>query len=172
MKKKTFSASATKLNYFGITLDDRIKEPETDDDCYGIIQKSALQSVFDFLACPFCDVKPVMFDLQPDKSNGCSPKCKVHCSSCATILYEDYLCNRLGNATSTRTPFEINILATLAFRGIGCGFSAMNDWCSSMNIAHCLNPSAYPKNVVRLHSASRKTFDEVATKSVETIFKV
>ena len=47
----------------------------------------------------------------------------------------------------------------------------MNDCCSSMNIAHCLNPSAYQKNVERLQNASRKTFDEVATKSVETIFK-
>ena len=71
-EENTFSASATKLNYFGITLDDRIKEPETDNDCYVIIQKSALQSVFAFLACPFCGVKTVMFDLQPDKSNGFS----------------------------------------------------------------------------------------------------
>ena len=33
-------------------------------------------------------------------------------------------------------PVEINSRATMAFREIGCGFSAMNEWCGVMNMPY------------------------------------
>ena len=45
------------------------------------------------------------------------------------VLMRIICVKELGGAKLTRAPFEIKGRATLAFRGIGCGFSGMNDWC-------------------------------------------
>ena len=63
------------------------------------------------------------------------------------------------------------MLAAVAFRGIGCGYSAMEDWCGNMNTVHCQNSSAYQKNCERINVASQETFEKVRGESVETIIK-
>ena len=79
---------------------------------------------------------------------------------------------RLNDSTSVSSPFEINILATVAFRGIGCGYSAMKDWCGTMNFSHCLSKNGYQKLQKRINDASKAAFEQVSKKSVETIFDV
>ena len=54
----------------------------------------------------------------------------------------------------TRVPFEINSRATLAFRGIGCGFSAMNEWCGVMNMPYSMSQDAYTTHHNKIHKAS------------------
>ena len=69
------------------------------------------------------------FELSTGNANGFSVKGRLFCTTCNESIDEDYLCQRVGGAKLTRAPFEIKGRATLAFRGIGCGLSGMNDWC-------------------------------------------
>ena len=55
-----------------------------------------------------------------------------------------FLCQRVGSATSSRTPFDINLRAVLTFCGIGCDFSSMKDWCGTMNFPNSFAHGKFP----------------------------
>ena len=81
-------------------------------------------------------------------------KGKLCCTTCNDIIDEDFLCQRVGGSKSTRVPFEINSSATMAFRGIGCGFIAMKEWCGVMNMPYSLSQDAYTSHHNRIHETS------------------
>ena len=167
------SASALKLNYFGVNLDtdvDGAQDEEKLNDCYLFAQKSCLEMFICHLLCPECTEKKLCFEVKPDKSFGFSSYAVLSCSACQCVILKDYLCKRLGNTQSTRSPFEINVLSTLAFRGIGCGYSAMKNWCGTMNMPNCLSQDSYHQNQLRVAEASKNTFNDISKKSVKAIF--
>ena len=169
------SASATKLNFFGIDLNVDTPKPvqgtEKDSDCYIIVQKSCLRELFKQVICPQCFGNDVRLEIFDEKSLGFAASSKVVCQSCSHVLYDGHLCKRVGNSVSTRSPFEVNLLATVAFRGIGCGYSAINDWCGTMNIAHSLSKNGYQKAQKKLEGASKLAFKELSEESVQAIFR-
>jgi len=169
------SASKTKLSFFGISLDSKNEHVSTpadiQSDCYFFVQKDVLQYFFDKVLCYSCHSNSVRFDIVRDKSCGFAVKGHLKCTSCGIVIFEEYLCKRVYDSKANRAPFELNMLAAVAFRGIGCGYSAMEDWCGNMNIVHCQNSSAYQKNCERLRVASQETFEKVRDESVEKIFK-
>ena len=169
------SASRTKLNFFGISLDsedDHVSRPAgIHPDCYFFVQKDVLQYFFDKVSCYSCHSNSVRFEIVPEKSCGFAVRGQLSCTSCGIIICEDYLSKRVDDNKAKRAPFELNMLAAVAFRGIGCGYSAMEDWCGNMNIVHCQNSSAYQKNCERINVASQETFEKVRGESVETILK-
>ncbi len=57
----------------------------------------------------------------------------------------------------------------MAFRGIGCGHSAMQEWCSMMNMPNCLSKLAFQNMQDKGLQGSQSTFQEVSKKSVEAI---
>ena len=53
--------------------------------------------------------------------------------------------------------------------GIGCGFNAIKDWSSVINIPNCLSKFAYQG--ITLIKGSTETFDEVSKQSVAIILQ-
>ena len=93
----------------------------------------------------------------------------ISCSTCEKILEERYLCERVGGSQSPNTAFDINIRSILAFRGIGCGYSAIKQWCGIMNMPHCLSQGGYTKNMERLEKSSLETFSAISEKTKDAI---
>ena len=85
------------------------------------------------------------------------------------MQHEGYLSERIGGSHSTNRPFEVNTRSVFAFMGIGCGYTAMRDWSTIMNFPNCPSEYAYQTTKEKLITASKETFDEVATQSVEVI---
>ena len=122
------SSLARKFGLFGIDMGQLSKPPVMDEppDCYFIIQFACLSMLLKSLACPICLKSNVLEALLIDKEHcGFTYKIKVQCTDCGKEILSIFLCQRVGSATSSRTPFDINLRAVLAFRGIGCGFSSM-----------------------------------------------
>ena len=80
-----------------------------------------------------------------------------------------FLCDRVGGEQSTRQPFEVNTRAVVAFRGIGCGFTAVKDWCSLMNMPNSMSKCTYTARQTEIHAASVDTVAKVMEKSVSSI---
>ena len=92
--------------------------------------------------------------------------------ACEKVSDENYLCQRMGNSRSTNVPFELNTRAVIVFRGIGCGFSSMQEWCGMMNFPCSMSQSVYRGHNKKIHDASVSTFQEVRQKSINAIFEV
>ena len=166
------STSAKKLNFFGIDLEtetNNIEENEHESDAFFFIQKSVLQKMVSCLVCPNCFSNTVVYNSDTERSNGLCVKGSLLCQCCGDFLFQDYLCERVGGASSTRVPFELNLRAVLAFRGIGCGHAAMREWCSIMNMPSTLSKDSYNEITKKLLEASVSTVDAVTKKSVEKI---
>ncbi len=160
------SASATKLNFYGIELDLELEKPIVDEsevrDCNFFVQLSCLQKFFALVACPGChELGGIDFELEDSKQCGFAKFGLLSCSKCHTTIGEDFLCQRVGNTSSSRSPFEINLLSTLAFRGIGCGYSAMKEWSGTMNLSHCMSQNAFSHCQEKINVASKETFDSM-----------
>ena len=111
------------MNLFGIDLNTEVvkatAQPHNEDsDCYLIVQKSSLMELFGKIACPDCGAQGMCFNFEADKFSGFACSGSLTCTVCEKKLADEYLCTRPGDSTSVRSPFEINVLATLAFRGI------------------------------------------------------
>ena len=168
------SASSKKLEFFGLKLDEMVEmtkqtEPESQDKYFLMVDKVSLNKLLSCLCCPNCKVPGIEFDTYEEKHMGFCAKGYVYCGSCETVINEGYLSERIGGSHSTNRPFEVNTRSVFAFMGIGCGYTAMRDWSTIMNFPNCPNKYAYQSTKEKLISASKETFDEVATKSVEII---
>ena len=88
---------------------------------------------------------------------------------CQSKISEEYLSERVDRSESTQKPFEDNVRSVFAFRGIGCGYNAIKDWASMMNLPNSPSKDAYATVKDKLFIGSGKAFEEVATKYVEVI---
>ena len=100
---------------------------------------------------------------------GFSFKIKVQCSDCGKDILSMFLCRRVGSVTSSRTPFDINLRALLAFRGYGCGFSSMKDWCGTMNFPSSFAYGTFSSHQNNLELTSRSVFDKISDQNHESI---
>ena len=173
--EKCMSSTAKKFQAFGITQEFLTGQSFSSDsffqdssDCFFIVQKSCLQNLVEKFCCPSCHaVGHIKFNILDNNSYGFSTKFQISCDNCHDFLTEQFMSSRLGN--SRRAPFEVNVRSVLAFRSIGCGFSAMKDWCSSMNLPNCMSNEAYSSNQSKVGAASKATFEELLTSSREAI---
>lgn len=69
-----------------------------------------------------------MIDHATESFTGFAAKEILSCSVYDRILFGYYFLKRTGEPVANQVPFEVNVFATLAFRGIGYGYSAMEDW--------------------------------------------
>ncbi len=61
--------------------------------------------------------------------------------------------------------------ADVAFRGIGCGHSAMQNWCGTMNMPSCLSDNGYLTVNRKINQACKETCQEVNKAVREAIVK-
>ena len=171
----TETTSAKKLEAFGLTLEsmqDEIVGMEShvqEDNCFLIVSKQCLKKFFVELCCPNCNKTGVIFDTVKGKDMGFCSKAFTYCSLCQSKISEEYLSERVDRTESTQKPFEVNVRSVFAFRGIGCGYNAIKDWASMMNLPNNPSKDAYATAKDKLFIGSGKAFEEVATKSVEVI---
>ena len=159
------TASARKFEAFGITMDglnEPVEKLTEQEDCFFIMQLMCMNALFKNLACPQCLQSDVLTaKLAKDGHCGLSSKLEVACSECEDVVVRQYSCQRVGDAHSSNVPFDVNIHAVFAFRGVGCGFSAIKKWCGLMNFPSCLAYNTYSSNLTKLESSSRQTFEEI-----------
>ena len=116
---ETSSASAKKMEVFGITLDNlKSKKVIASDssrdvsEMFLLVQYSSLASFFATL------LNQMWFSWScPGSAPGCilwlALEAVLFCENCATNVKEDYLCERTGSTESTKAPFEVNTRAKL-----------------------------------------------------------
>ena len=172
--KPHVAASTSKLGIFGISLPqlerNTVSEDESNDDCYVIVQTTSLCKFFSKLLCPTCKQPSISFEVMKDKTMGFAAKARSYCTACENNVSEDFLCKRVDDSASPNVPFEVNMQAVLAFRGIGCGFTAIREWCGIMNMPYHLSQNGYASIHERLNSASKSLFKDIQKKSTEAIF--
>ena len=98
----------------------------------------------------------------PESKCGFAAKAKISCSHCEEICGTNFLSERVSNSQSQNAPFDINVRAILAFRGIGCGFSAMKERCGMINIPFVLTRNSYIEHNNRLEQGSMIAFKQMS----------
>ena len=128
-----------------------------------------MQSLVGNLLCPHCKQSGLKFDILQQSTQGIAVKLRLICPTCEEYKHEQFMCNRLGNSESTRFFFEINTLATPAFRGMGCGYSATKEWCNTSNMPYDISYNLCSNNHQKIAEASAVTFKDIVVKSMEAI---
>ena len=174
-RSSTRSATAKKLEAFGLSAEQLSKPlmPSRDQkdsaDCYFFMQLSCLKDIMRKLACPTCHSVGLVYKLLADSYQGFSSRGQVSCPSCSETIDEQFTCKRVGGSEASRSPFDINMRATIAFRGAGCGFAAMSEWSGTMNLPNHLSQNAYTSNHLKLQTASKETFKVIVAESRQAI---
>ncbi len=96
---------------------------------------------------------------------------RVFCNKCQLFTNEKYLCERVGGSTAVNVRFDINTRSVIAFRGIGCGHSAISDWAGVMNMSYTLSCDSYTNTHKRIEESSSNTFEEISIQSCVAIEK-
>lgn len=173
----TISASARKLQVFGVTVesyDENIAQFDVSDktsDAYFIAQQKCMSMLISKLLCPSCGMCAVSFQVISDSKCGFAAKANISCSNCGEICGTNFLCERVGSSQSQNMPFDINVRATLAFRGIGCGFSSMKEWSGMMNMPFVLSQNSYIEHNNKLEQGSKEVFKLMSQETRTEIFK-
>ena len=175
--KSHISASAKTFRVFGVTVDSDSENivpsgaPDKFSDAYFIAQQNCMSILISTLLCPDCGLPGVSFQVVPDSKCGFAAKVKIFCSNCDEICGTNFLCERVGDSRSQNMPFDINVRATLAFRGIGCGSSAMKEWSGMMNMPFVLTQNSYIEHNNMPEQGSMKAFKQMSQEAAKGIMK-
>ena len=171
--KSPVAASSSKLGIFGISVQqletNANTEEEASDDCYVVVQESLMHTLCSKLLCPSCKQPCISFDVMTDRTVGFAAKARSYCTACEKNVSEDFLCKRVGDLASSNAPFEINMQAVLAFRGIGSGLPAIREWCAIMNMPYHRSQDGYTSIHEKLNSASTLSFKDIQRKSIAVV---
>lgn len=148
-------------------LDHQRSEGVKDDhgDCYFFAQQETFSALIGKLLCPICCQPGVKFKIVPTSKSGFSVKGQLECGTWQQSLAKSYMCNRVSDSSSGSVAFGINIRTVLAFRGVGCGHSAIRKWCGIMNMPYSLSKNGYSKNQKKIEEAALKTFESISDSS-------
>ena len=163
------SASSRKLSAFGIEMDLETNDAEMSNsettNYYFLAQEAALSSLIRDLLCPVCKMPGIVFEVNAKAKIGFAASATLKCENCKKISNEGYLCQRIGQSTSQNVPFDINMRAVLAFRGVGCGYSAMKEWGSIMDMPFIPSQDTYTRMHNKLEKAAKATFKSISQQS-------
>ena len=88
-QEESSSASARKMDFFGITMDSIQYERKRNEgavneieDCFFIVQLSSLISLLSKVLCPICKSPSVKFELSNGNAIGFSMKGMLFCTTC------------------------------------------------------------------------------------------
>jgi len=172
-QQEKISSSARKLSAFGFQIerDDFVVDLTNNEqgNYYFFAQKSSITSLIKGLLCPECKMPGLSFEVLLKNRNGFVAQGSIECKNCSGFSKESYLCERVGESKLPNVPFDINIRAVLAFRGIGCGYSAMKDWGGIMDMPFIPSQDTYAKAQNKIEEASIKTFKSISRSTREII---
>ena len=136
---------------------------------YFLAQEAAVSSLMSGLLCPVCKMPGIVFDVDTKAKIRFAASATLTCKSCKNISNEGYLCQRIGQSKSQNVPFDINMRAVLALRGVGCGYSAMKEWGSIMDMPFIPSQDTYTKMHKRIEKAATATFKSISQQSRDII---
>ena len=111
----------------------------------------------------------IVFEVDTKAKIGFAASATLTCKSCKSISNEGYLCQRIGQSKSQNVPFDINMRAVLAFRGVGCGYFAIKEWGSIMDMPFIPSQDTYTKMHNRMEKAATATFKSISQQSRDII---
>ena len=159
------SASAKKLKLFKDLVQSEDLNESGEADCYLIVQLSAVIKLVSGLLCPSC-LQPGVSLKVSDVKHGLAAVGKLTCQYCGNFCEEKPLCNKIqGTEVGQTQVFDINIRATLAFRGIGCGYSSMLQFLGLMNMPYSPSQNLYRKNLLKIEAAAAQTFQSISKRT-------
>ena len=88
----------------------------------------------------------------------------LSCKNCDNFNEEAPLCNKVQGPEVSRA-FDINIRATLAFRGIGCGYASMVQFLGLMNMPYSPSQNLYSKNLLKIETATTQAFQSISERT-------
>ena len=163
------TSSSRKLELLSNSLEMNERDEMSSDDSFSLVQQSSLSELLSSVICPKCHSSGLSFKITERENFGLAVKGAIYCSVCEDTISEQYLSERVGESASSRNPFEVNVRAVVAFRGIGCGQSAMQRWCGTMNMPSCLSSPAYQAIQSRLNISSKEAIDKASRTAREAI---
>ena len=159
------SASAKKLKIFKDLIDSGDLNKNGEEDCYLFVQLSAVVNLLSPLLCPKCLQPGISFNVS-DVRHGLAVKGMLSCNNCDSFCEEKPLCNKIEGPEVGRTQtFDINVRATLAFRGIGCGYSSMIHFLGLMNMPYSPSQNLYRKNLLKIETAATQAFQSISKRT-------
>ena len=97
------SASETKLNVFGIDMEEMLRQSGAPachfEECYLLVQKSIMLDFFSILLCPMCKQPGLTFATSSGEW-GFATTARLACEVCDKVVKEDFLCERVGGSKS------------------------------------------------------------------------
>ena len=173
-KDENPSTSARKLDYFNLNLNEMIEmtsqgKPVDSSGCFLLVHTTSLNKLISGLCCPSCKQTGMVFKTHDEKHRGFAAKGYIYCKKCESVVGEEYLSEKAGESQTPNDPFEVNVRAVFAFMGIGCGFNAMKDWSTLMNLPNSPNKFTYRGVKEKIVTGSKETFNEVSAISVDII---
>ena len=163
------SSSSRKLNMLGSSSEMNDNYDISSGDGFFITHISSLNKMLSSVLCQKCLSSKLSFRIIEGENFGLAVKGAIHCCACEEKLAEQYMSDRVGESASSRGPFEVNLRAVVAFRGIGCGQSEMQSWCGTMNMPSCVSSPAYQAIKSKLNTASKEAFEELSRTAQEAI---
>ena len=156
------SASARKLVIFN-DLSDTGDLSENGEDFYLFVQLSAVAKLLLSLLCPKC-LQPGISVKVSDVRHGLAVDGMLSCKKCDNVNEEAPLCNKVQGPDVSQA-FDINIKATLAFRGIGCGYSSMVQFLGLLNMPYSPSENLYRKNLFENRNSYYSGFSQYFRKN-------
>ena len=138
-----------------------------------LINFKILQEVFQCLRCPVCDAngrltKKSKYGLRYNFILGCQ-KCdwEKEFSSCDSL--------KIDSKNPGVNVAALNVQSVMAFREIGCGFTAMKTFCNVMNMESPMSLRTFQTTNTKLQdayeSAAKKSMQEAALETRQLILK-
>lgn len=131
-----------------------------------ILDCSILKSIIDVIGkCPECD-KRLHLTIDTVNKKGLSLPIKLSCC-CCDWNHTVYSSSRLDKSDD-KSRFEVNLRSVMAFREIGKGLTALESFCSVMNMPSPVSNVGY----ARINNLLHKAYTEAAQDSMENAAKV
>ena len=111
---------------------------------YILAQGTQIMKLFSDLLCPMCKQPSIQFTRKPEGDLGFAARMAVECRNCKRYSRVEHSLQRIGEPGSLKNaPFDVNACATVAFRGVDCGHSAMKEWCGVMTTTSFCRPAGH-----------------------------
>ena len=154
-------------------------QAEKSDDYNLIINFEILKGLIAMIGCcPSCKSSDINIENVFNLRMGFQSTLQIHCSQC-TYKYAvstSKQCSQVGRGSSGRQMSEINVRTIVAFREIGCGHRAIENFSRIMNMQSIsvgafarINDSLYETYETAAQESMKKAGEEVFSKCKEKI---
>ena len=152
------------------SFSEKEEDKKVDMTYFTFAQVRYLNKVSTNCFCPKCQLASLNLKIDIAHSYRFASNARFSCDACMNSIAEEFLSDRVvSNSETGEAPFEINLRATIAFRGISCGHSALTEWGSVINMPRFLAKTTFTSLQERVCEGSKKACNEISQKTVETL---